>query len=259
MKIGIVGKGVVGTAVYIGFKAIGHNVCYHDTKDQTTITDVIDTDIVFVCVPTKQNQDGSCDTSIINSVVNELDLNDYQGIIALKSTAIPGTTQSMIDRYPKRRICFVPEFLKEKSAEVDFMDNMDVLIVGTHDKEIYNTIIECHKHLPKNVAHQLTPTEAEVAKYFCNVYNALRITFASGMYNICKKLGADYQKVFGACIKRDNIKPEYLKAGPDYLGFGGACLPKDSRALDHLIVQLGLDLDLFKTIVTDNEKHIKGK
>lgn len=255
--IGIIGRGIVGDAVYAGLRAIGHDICSHDLRHDTNIRDVLQSEIVFICVPTDAMDDGSCDISIVKSVINELDQLDYKGIIAIKSTVVPGTTQGLIDQYPNRTICFVPEFLKEKSADVDFMDNMDVLIVGTHDKDVYDTVVNIHKHLPWSVAEQLTPTEAEMAKYFCNVYNALRITFASGMYEVSEKMGTDYQKIFGACIKRTNIEPQYLKAGPGHLGFGGKCLPKDSSAFAYLVDKLGVDIGIFNTIVEDNKKHIR--
>lgn len=253
--IGIIGKGIVGEALFVGFQAIGHQVCVHDIKLDTTVSDVERSDVVFVCVPTVSLADGHCDTIVVESVLGELDTIGYQGIVAIKSTVIPGTTQRLIDQYPNLRICFCPEFLKEKSAEADFLGNMDVLIVGTHDKDVYDTIVKVHKHIPHNVADQLTPTEAEMAKYFCNVYNALRITFASGMYRVCGEIDVDYQKILAACIKRDNIDPNYLKAGINYIGYGGKCLPKDSSAFSSFVKDLGIDLDLFHTIVSDNIKH----
>jgi len=256
MKVGIIGRGIVGNAMFVGLKALGHIMRSHDTAHGTSLKDVVDTDIVFICVPTNQKENGKCDTSVVGQVIEDLVGLNYTGVIAIKSTVSPGTTEKLISQYDNQRICFVPEFLKERSADADFMDNMDVLIVGTHDKDVYQMMIDVHKHLPKNVADILTPTEAEMAKYFCNVYNALRITFASGMYKISEKLGADYQKVFGACIKRKNIEPEYLKAGPGYLGFSGKCLPKDSSAFAEVVDELGLDLEIFRTIVNDNKKHL---
>ena len=260
MNIGIIGKGVVGGAVYDGLSAVGHILSYYDKKDpNSNINDVLDTEIVFVCVPTNSHDDGTCDTEIVKETVSKLDSLDYIGIIAIKSTVIPGTTQKLIDQYPTRRICFVPEFLRERSALTDFIDHHDVLIIGTENKEVYNKIAESHSHIPKSVV-QVTATEAELAKYFSNVYNSLRITFANGMFEVCNKLDADYQKVFNACTLRDTISPEYLRCSSYLRGFAGHCLPKDSQAFSLLVKQLGLNhISIFNSIVEDNKHYLKAR
>ena len=260
MKIGIIGKGAVGGAVSDGLQQIGHKLSYYDKKDtQSRIEDVLNSEIVFICVPTNSNLDGTCDISIVQSTVHALHELNYAGIIAIKSTVIPGTTQELTNQYSNNRICFVPEFLRERSALTDFVDNHDVLIVGTDNVDVYNTVVGCHIHLPKNKI-QVSPTEAELAKYFSNVYNSLRVTFANGMFEVCKNLGADYQQVFNASQMRSTITPEYLRCS-DYLrGFGGHCLPKDSLAFSLLVKQLGLDhLNIFDAIVEDNNYHVKAQ
>ena len=83
----------------------------------------MDAEIVFVCVPTPQAADGSCDTSIIESVIQELNLYDYKGVVAIRSTVVPGFTQRMIETYKNLTICFVPEFLRERCAADDFINN----------------------------------------------------------------------------------------------------------------------------------------
>lgn len=260
MKIGIIGKGIVGGAVYDGLQQIGHQLRYYDKKDSaTSINDVLDSEVIFICVPTNSNENGTCDVSIVEATVSQLSLLDYTGIIAIKSTVIPGTTADLIGKYPSRTICFVPEFLRERSALTDFVDNHDVLIVGTDDSDVYAKIVKCHIHLPKNTI-QVTPTEAELAKYFSNVYNSLRITFANGMFEVCQTLGADYQQVFNASQMRSTITPEYLRCSAYLRGFGGHCLPKDSLAFSLLVKQLGLDhLSIFDAIVEDNLHHLKAK
>ena len=89
MKIGIVGLGVVGTAVKEGFENIEHEVVFHDIKFNTNIKDILNTEICYICVPTPSAHDGSCNTSIVESVVEDLNDLRYQGIIAIKSTVTP--------------------------------------------------------------------------------------------------------------------------------------------------------------------------
>jgi UDPglucose 6-dehydrogenase len=260
MKIGIIGKGVVGGAVYDGLSTVGHTMSFYDKKHtETKIVDVLDTEIIFVCVPTNSDDVGFCDTSIVEATVAELDSLNYLGIIAIKSTVIPGTTQKLIDQYSNRNICFVPEFLREKSAMNDFVEHHDVLIIGTENKDTYTTVSTLHLHIPKSIV-QVTPTEAEVAKYFSNVYNSLRITFANGMFEVCEKLGVNYQNVFNACIMRNNITPDYLRCSAYLRGFSGHCLPKDSQAFALLIKQLELDhISIFDSIVNDNRHHLRAQ
>jgi UDPglucose 6-dehydrogenase len=253
MKIGIVGLGAVGTANQQGFKHLGHTVSVHDIKLNTTIQTVLDSEIVFVCVPTPQLSDGSCDTSIIESVIKELNLYSYPGIIAVRSTVVPGFTQRMINTYKNLTICFVPEFLRERCAADDFIHNHKLLAVGTHDIWVYRKLVKAHGSLPKHTEH-LTPNEAEVLKYYNNVYAALRVTFANVMYEICEKLDCDYTTIKNAYVKTGKTVDMYLDVNPDLRGYGGMCLPKDTQAIAALINELNLDYDLIQSIHNDNNK-----
>jgi UDPglucose 6-dehydrogenase len=255
MKIGIIGLGVVGEANKIGFEKIGHKVIVHDIKLDTDLKDVLDTEIVFVCVPTPSNENGSCNTDIVENVIHDLTSFSYKGIIAIRSTIEPGFTQRMLKKY-KIKICFCPEFLHERKAIDDFINNHKVCVVGTNDNEIYEKVKEAHGNLPENFV-RLNPPEAELVKYFNNVYAALRITFANNMYEISKKLGCDYSKIKDTYALTGKTKNVYLDANENTRGYAGMCLPKDTKALIHLVKKLGLDLDLIKSIEKDNKKFIK--
>ena len=132
MNIGIVGIGVVGNACKFGFELLGHNVFAHDIVLETTIHTVLDTEVVFICVPTPKNDDGSGDISIVEEVIADLKANKYCGIVAIKSTVVPGTVKSFREK-TGMNICFVPEFLRERCAITDFTENHDVCIVGCED------------------------------------------------------------------------------------------------------------------------------
>lgn len=253
MNIGIIGLGVVGTANKEGFEKIGHHVCIHDTKLGTKIQDVLNTDIVFLCVPTPQEDDGSCDTSILETVIKELNLYSYKGIIAIRSTVVPGFTQRMIDTYRNLTICFVPEFLRERCAVEDFLHNHQLLAVGTHNLNVYRNVVAAHGNIPLHTEH-LTPNEAEILKYFNNVYAALRVTFANVMYELCNKLDSDYTSVKNAYIKTGKAKDMYLDVNDNLRGYGGMCLPKDTNGLVALLKKLELDYTLISSIVDDNSK-----
>lgn len=254
MKIGIIGLGAVGGTIKLGFEELGHDVYSFDIKDNSTINDVLDTQVCYICVPTPQINGGECDTSIVNKVVDELCNNSYKGVIAVKSTVKPGTTKDLQEKYLNNKICFVPEFLRERCALTDFTENHDVCIIGTENKEIFNLIKETHGHYPRKFI-QTTPTEAEICKYFNNIYNATLITFANSFYEICKSLNVDYKKVKSAIVNRDHINDIYLDCNKNLRGFGGMCLPKDTSAISSLIKENNLGIQFFDTLLSENKKY----
>ena len=254
MKIGLLGRGTVGKAVYEGLEYLGHNMSFFDPAyEGSKLEDVLDTDCVFICVPTDQAPNGDCDTSIVDKVVKQLAENNYSGLVSIKSTVVPGTTKRLQETYPNLRMSMVPEFLRAKSALADFVYNHDLLVVGCNTKEDADMIVEIHGSFPENIA-RVTPTEAEIIKYFNNVHHAMSVTFANITYDVCDKLDANYMNVYKAITKRDCINPAYLMANPNMRGYGGHCLPKDTSAWNNLIKELGLDFGLIQSVINDNEK-----
>lgn len=257
MKIGVIGRGTVGDAVYQGLSGIGHRLSHYDINDaETSIQHVLPTEIVFVCVPTDSDSDGNCNTSVVESVIQQLHELNYTGIVAIKSTVIPGTTDNMLKKYPTMKICCVPEFLRQKSAYSDFADDHDVLVIGTDDAEVASIVQQAHGILPHKVV-VVSAIESEVVKYFNNVHNALEIVFANAMHEMCTKIGANYQNVLGAIRHRQNINPSYLRCSDTYRGYGGHCLPKDSLAWRNLAEKLNVDVNIFNDIVEDNRRYTK--
>jgi len=255
MKVGVVGIGVVGAAVAAGISHVGHEVKTFDIAHaDTRIDDVLDTEVCFICVPTKTDEQGVCDTSIVEEVVATLAARNYTGLITIKSTTTPGTTDRINAAFPEMRIGFCPEFLRERAAEEDFVNNHDVCVIGAYTEEDFELVKAAHGSLPRAFSH-LPPLEAEFVKYFSNVYNALRIVFANEFYEACKAAGADYAKVKSAVTLRDTIDDHYLDCSDDIRGYGGVCLPKDTRAFAAYVQSLGLtDLKLFEAIVNENAK-----
>jgi len=139
MKIGVVGIGIVGSAVHEGLRRLDHDMKAHDIKyDGSSIKNVLETEVCFVCVPTPSQENGECNTDIVELVVDDLSDCDYKGIVAIKSTVTPGTINKFSKTYPNLELCFVPEFLRERCAIADFIDNHDLCAIGTNDKEIFN-------------------------------------------------------------------------------------------------------------------------
>ena len=256
MKIGIVGLGCIGTANASGFEYLGHTVLGHDIKHKTTIDMVLESEITYLCVPTPSTDDGDCDTSIVEGVINDLNLLNYAGVIAIRSTVPPGFTAYMQEKFPHRTICFSPEFLRERSAKDDFIRDQKLLVAGTKNIDVAKIIQDSHGSLPETFI-QMTTEEAELLKYFNNTFAALRVTFANIFFEICSHYDADYTIVKNAYIKTGKAKDLYLDVDDNLRGFAGMCLPKDTKALAMLISEKNMDFSLIKAVLKDNEKFKK--
>ncbi len=255
MKIGIVGLGVVGTACKDGFEKGGHEVLAHDIRLDTKINDLFDAEIIYLTVPTPSNKNGDCNIQIVSTVVSELDEIGYKGIVAVKSTVPPGTVLGLQKVFNNLKICFVPEFLKERSASDDFI-NHGTLIVGANNEDHGQLIYRSHSHLTSDWI-LVSPSEAEITKYFHNVFNAARISFANEMFDICKVLGASYDKVLKSALARNTYSSEYLLVSDDLRGYAGVCLPKDVSALAKFCEKNDIPGQLIKAIGDSNKDRTK--
>jgi len=252
MNIGIIGLGVVGGACKGGFEKLGHVIYVHDIKHGTSISIIIDTDLVFLCVPTPSSQDGSCDTSIVENVVDTLNDAKYRGIICIKSTVSPGTTQRLMGLYPSLSFAMTPEFLRERYALADFTENHDLCVIGTKNDHHFQLIKKAHGNFPKVIV-QMTPTEAELVKYFNNTYNATLITFANSFYEVCKHYNIDYTHIKNVMVNRDHIVDMYLECNDNFRGFAGVCLPKDTKEIATSARQVGVGF--FDDLLKENAKY----
>lgn len=256
MKIGIVGsEGVVGAAVTYGMQKLGHEVMKHDIILDTKIEDVLGTEVCYICVPTPPKESGQCDISIVEQVVVKLNELKYSGVIAIKSTVEPGTTKRLAEIHDSL-ICFVPEFLRERCAISDFTEDHDICIIGSdgpHWDLIFKIVKDSHGHYPTEFIH-MTPTEAELAKYFNNIYNAALVTFANSFYEVCKIYDADYTAIKNAMVKRPHIHDMYIDCNENFRGFGGMCLPKDTKAID-FACQILPNVVFFNMLLEQNSKY----
>ena len=249
MKIGIIGLGVVGTAIKEGFERLNHIVKVHDIKLNTSIEDILDTELVYLCLPTNSKEDGSCNTDIIVEVLDKLTEIEYRGTVAVKSTIVPGTYSKLITYFDKERLCLVPEFLREKHAVEDFIWNHNVLVIGTEYTNAYNLVIKSHGHFPKEVK-VITPYECEFVKYFSNSFKAYKTVFANSFGKLCDKHNVDYSNVLDIYRAEEVKETAYLRYFNE--GFGGMCLPKDVNAINKLTKDT--DISTFDFILNENKK-----
>ncbi len=259
MKIGCIGKGMVGGAIFKGLQEKGHIMSFYDpVYNESNFVDIIDTDCVFIAVPTLLNEKGECDLSILVKTLDNLNNKNYKGIICIKSTITPGTTQRMIDLYKNTNICFCPEFLKERSAYEDFVLNNPICIVGTESEDVFRIIREIHTSISK-VFKMVKPIEAELTKYMQNVFNTYRIIFANGFYEVCKENNVEYNSVLNSLLERNELDAKYMKCSEDLRGPSGPCLVKDTIAFNTYVNSLNMNKkpEIFQTIINDMKIYPK--
>jgi UDPglucose 6-dehydrogenase len=255
MKIGVLGLGVVGSAVYNGFLELGQKMSFYDPAfTNSKFDDIIETEICFLCVPTPPNDEGFCDITIVEESIKRLSDNNYKGTAVIKSTVTPGTTEKLSKQFPNLEICFVPEFLRERCAMIDFVENHDLCVIGTDSQSVYSKIKDAHGHYPKNF-RMLEKTEAEMVKYYNNIYNATLVILANSFYEICEEMEISYSKIKNSLVLREHINDSYLQCNENFRGFGGVCLPKDTLAIAKLVEKLNLDIGFFKMILDENKKY----
>ena len=245
MQIGIVGQGYVGSAVREVFSK-HYETNTFDLNGKCNCTDIEDlvdkSDIIFVCVPTPMKKDGSCDTSIVEGVVNEIDDVDITDkIVAIKSTIPPGTTNRLNKKCKNVSVIFNPEFLTEANFIDDFKNQNRIIIGGerpstTKLRQVYSLVF------PNAKIVKTGSITAEMVKYFTNTFLATKVSFANEMKQICDELKIDYDKVVEYSTYDERLgKSHWAVPGPDgHYGFGGSCFPKDLNAILDVCRQLGV-------------------
>jgi UDPglucose 6-dehydrogenase len=259
MKIGSIGRGMVGEAIYQGLLNLGNEMSYFDPKfKDNKIEDILNTDAVFVAVPTIPNEKNECDLTILIKVLDDLARLNYKGIICIKSTITPGTTQLMIEKYQNENICFCPEFLRERYAYEDFMKNNKICLVGTVKQEVFEIIKKIHLPICQEFK-MVKPIESELTKYMQNVYNTYRILFANGFYEVCKSNGVEYNSVLDSLLVRKELDEKYMRCSENLRGPSGPCLVKDSLAFNEYVKNLDLEIKptIFQMIVNDMKLYPK--
>lgn len=255
--IGFIGVGMVGKAIYDVLSENYKTVFYDIRFPETKIHDVLPTDLIFIAVPTLPDENNKCDISILEHVLDHLHELQYQGVICIKSTITPGTTQSFIDKYENDKICFCPEFLRERCAYEDFKYNNKICIIGTNDDEAFELIKSVHMEVC-NEYRKVPPVEAELTKYFQNVYNTNRVLFANAFYEVCKVNGVVYNNIIDNLLVRKEIDEKYMRCDETLRGPSGPCLVKDTLAFNEYVKTLECPpIKIFQTLTEDMKLYPK--
>ena len=257
MKIGIVGNGFVGSSVAFGFSpptGCEAEVRIYDKdelKSLNTLEEVVnESDYIFVSVPTPSNKDGSINIDIVEDVFDQMNRYNYRkdNIFLLRSTVIPGTTRKIQENCRRLRIVFNPEYLTERSAKFDFI-NQARFVVGGEDKYT-NKVEELFKwRFGESIPVIKTNYEtAEMVKYMNNCYFATKVSFLNEMYQISNECGVDWDMAVEGFIRDGRIGHSHMNVpGPDgKFGFGGSCFPKDMQAMINFAEGLGIEPSVLK-------------
>jgi len=256
-KIGICGTGMVGGAIkkYFENKQDYEVFSYDKGKNEGSMEEVNKADYIYICVPTPFDKKNGCDTSIVRGVVNQI--KDGK-VVIIKSTVIPGTTEAIQSQRPELKMMFNPEFLTEITADQD-MNYPDRQIIG-YTKESYKHTKDVIQQLPLAPFERIMPaSEAEMVKYFGNVWFSTKVIFANQIYDICEKAGIDYDTVMAGAAADKRIGRTHLKVmHRGYRGYGNMkvskCLPKDTKALIKLANRLGVNVDGIKATDKMNDE-----
>jgi GDP-mannose 6-dehydrogenase len=228
---------------------------------------VMNSEISFLCVGTPSLRNGKLDLGHIEPVCREIGeilkkKNSFH-LVVLRSTVLPGTAETIVvptlEKFSGKRmgpdfgVCVNPEFMREGTAVADFLEPA-MTVIGAVDKAHSALVRELYAWTPGRM-FETSFRSAEMLKYVCNAWHAVKIAFANEIGTLARELDVDAESVMEMFVSdtKLNISPIYLKPG---FAFGGSCLPKDVRALNYRAKELDLKLPLFDSIMPSNEEHL---
>ena len=263
LRIGVCGIGMVGGAIrdtLYKYMDKSNIISYDLYKNIGSFESILNTDIIFICLPTLYNEQFKeyNKNEIYNTILN-LNENNYEGVIVIKSTIEPTTTENLNIKYPKLNLIHNPEFLSARTAQIDF-ENQTHIVIGKPSitsyskleiiREFYGTYFSNAK------ISVVTSTESESMKIFCNSFYAVKVQFFTELYLLCKKLNIDYNNVKNLMLNNEWINKMHTTVpGIDgMISFGGFCLPKDLSALDSFMEKNDIKHDVIKSAI--NERNL---
>ncbi len=258
MKIGFIGFGFVGSAIHEVYQErpfpFRETIIVDPAKGYTnTYKDLLGTDGVFVCVPSPMGKDGTCDTSILEDVLEKLYQLEYTGVIISKVTAPPQVYSKLQKKY--KNLVHAPEFLTAARAVQDYMNSKFAIIGGEvaayrHEAE---RIIKAGLPNLHNIYH-CSIEEASLAKYTINTFLATKVVFMNEIAKLAENLGCDYSYIAKMVNLDERIGTSHMKVpGPDGVyGFGGMCFPKDTAALLKIAEEAGVEMRVLNAAVQKN-------
>ena len=237
----VVGLGFVGSALLKSFELKNvQPLCGYDKfKDGGigSLEECLTKQIMFICLPTPYNDDTkSYGKDSINETIATLSEVKYSGLVVIKSTVEPGTTEELSKKYPTISISHNPEFLSAATAFEDF-HNQKHIVIGRGSNCTDEQIKTIHDFYQNNYQDceisQCLSSESESMKSFVNCFYSLKIQFFNELYLLCQHNGSDYNIVKDLMLKNKWINPMHtaVPGNDGRLSYGGGCFPKDTNAL----------------------------
>jgi UDPglucose 6-dehydrogenase len=244
--MGFVGAGFVGGAAIRAFSGYNHCIVYDKGMGIGSMEEVCDVaEVIFVAVPTPPMKNGECDTSIVEEVVYAIDQAVYDagrnidGVeVVIRSTVPPAFLTKLWENTTNISVLFMPEFLTERTADLDFI-TAPRYIIGTQDvnepDQFQLTWEVLNNRFPRTRITVMKLEEAALVKYATNVFFAMKISYFNELYKVAEAVGADPTKVIEEVIQDGRIGRSHFQVpGHDgNFGFGGHCFPKDVRAFSN--------------------------
>lgn len=262
MKLGIIGNGFVGNAIAHAFIPVMEVKIYDKNPEKSfnTLDEVVnDSDVVFISVPTPMTSEGIIDLSIVENVFGEIERcknDNSRAVFVLKSTVVPGTTRKIKAKHPNLPIVFNPEFLTERHARFDFLNQSRIILgfesdlsEGQRNLTVEKVTALYEARFSGNNFIKTNYETAEMIKYFNNLFFAVKVSFMNEMKLVADKMGTiNWDKAVRGFVSDGRVGDSHLQVpGPDgKRGFGGSCFPKDINAFMTFTDSIGLNLEVLK-------------
>ena len=235
-------------------EGIAHNVSAGRLSFTTDVVGSIETaDVVFLCLPTPQGDDGSADLSYIEAVARQIGPHLAPVTVVVNKSTVPVGSSVQVGQWLGRTDVFVvsnPEFLRQGTALQDFLHPTRVVVGGDNEAAV-EKVASLYAAVDAPVL-RMNAASAEALKYAANSFLATKLTFINAIADICELVGADVFDVVGGLGLDPRIGDQFLNPGP---GWGGSCFPKDTRALVKIAEGNGYDFALLRGVIQTNDEQ----